>query len=582
MSKSAPSLDAVVQWAKEHKIELAVGAGVVVSALLARKVFGGAASTVKTSSSSSTTSSTSTAASSSGGAAAATPSSSSSAADGKGGESGPALSAKNAGNDAFHNKKYKEAVDLYSQAIALYDSAKDRAICYCNRAASHLQLKNYDEVVKDCTESLKLDPEYIKAFHRRAQAYEQLHRLPEALYDYTAVCILKKFADREAMQTVDRVLKQLGEGLAQDFIKTRTPVLPGKSTIHMYLESFHSLGTETLPREQLTAMIANDPSSGELYLRRALAVLHAEDYEHVLEDATKAASLLQEKIDKDAECDRASVQALLVQALEVEGSFHHLLCQPAQSLACFDKILALNPDHTNALLRRATTLLEQGRLDNAIESLQVAVRSAPKDFYARYHYAQSSLVKEDLPAALEEFDRCVKLSPTFAAPYIQLGLCQLKVQGPDVAHATFKNALHLFPNTADVYTYYAQMLIQIQDIGEAVKLLTQAEEKTAHSPLPAFFHAQVKLQLGDLAGGMEMLERALKKDAHFDAAYQQLAQIALQRKDLDRALALFEKVISCARTLDDLTTAFSCREAALAQQHVLAEYPKLRTIVDSL
>ena len=55
---------------------------------------------------------------------------------------------------------------------------------------------------------------------------------------------------------------------------------------------------------------------------------------------------------------------------------------------CFDKILALNPEHTSALLRRATTLIEQGSTASAMESLQIAVRNDPNNVYARYHFAQ--------------------------------------------------------------------------------------------------------------------------------------------------------------------------------------------------
>ena len=54
---------------------------------------------------------------------------------------------------------------------------------------------------------------YVKAFHRRAQAYEHENKLHEALYDNTAICIVKKFADQEAMQTVDRLLRVIGQSL---------------------------------------------------------------------------------------------------------------------------------------------------------------------------------------------------------------------------------------------------------------------------------------------------------------------------------------------------------------------------------
>ena len=78
----------------------------------------------------------------------------------------------------------------------------------------HPSQHKYDEVIADCTEALKLDPLYAKAFHRRGQAHEHLGHVHDALYDYTAVCMLKKFADMDSMQTVERMLRTLGESQA--------------------------------------------------------------------------------------------------------------------------------------------------------------------------------------------------------------------------------------------------------------------------------------------------------------------------------------------------------------------------------
>jgi tetratricopeptide (TPR) repeat protein len=51
---------------------------------------------------------------------------------------------------------------------------------------------------KDCTAAIKLDPLYIKAYVRRAQSYELLDKLEEALADY------KKVVEIDANSSVGR------------------------------------------------------------------------------------------------------------------------------------------------------------------------------------------------------------------------------------------------------------------------------------------------------------------------------------------------------------------------------------------
>jgi len=52
----------------------------------------------------------------------------------------------------------------------------------CFKTDFRLQSK-YELAVEDCTASVELDPRYVKAYMRRAQAYENLEDLDAALAD---------------------------------------------------------------------------------------------------------------------------------------------------------------------------------------------------------------------------------------------------------------------------------------------------------------------------------------------------------------------------------------------------------------
>lgn len=78
---------------------------------------------------------------------------------------------KNKGNDCFRLGKYDDAIRLYSDAIEIcpLDKTKELATFYQNRAACYEHLKQYENVVNDCSKAIENDKLYIKAYLRRGK-----------------------------------------------------------------------------------------------------------------------------------------------------------------------------------------------------------------------------------------------------------------------------------------------------------------------------------------------------------------------------------------------------------------------------
>lgn len=99
-----------------------------------------------------------------------------------------AESYKNKGNEAFKLENYEEAISLYSKAIDLAEKdSRDLSTYLKNRAAAFLKTKNYEKVIKDCDEALRIVSEDPKALFRRSQALESLERFEEAYRDAKAI-----------------------------------------------------------------------------------------------------------------------------------------------------------------------------------------------------------------------------------------------------------------------------------------------------------------------------------------------------------------------------------------------------------
>ncbi|KAL6883752.1 hypothetical protein ACP4OV_011166 [Aristida adscensionis] len=95
--------------------------------------------------------------------------------------------AKAEGNKLFSAGQYEEAISQYEMALQIaaeLESAEDiRSTCHSNRAVCFLKLGKYDETIKECTKALELNPSYLKALLRRAEAHEKLEHYDEAIAD---------------------------------------------------------------------------------------------------------------------------------------------------------------------------------------------------------------------------------------------------------------------------------------------------------------------------------------------------------------------------------------------------------------
>lgn len=101
-------------------------------------------------------------------------------------EKSPADVLKDEGNDLFAKSQYKEAIEKYTQAIALNDQNE---IYWCNRAFANLKSENFGSAITDASQSIELNPKHVKAYFHRGTAHLVLAHLDDALKDFRTVRI---------------------------------------------------------------------------------------------------------------------------------------------------------------------------------------------------------------------------------------------------------------------------------------------------------------------------------------------------------------------------------------------------------
>ncbi|KAH8435243.1 HSP70/90 family co-chaperone CNS1 [Aspergillus melleus] len=102
------------------------------------------------------------------------------------------------GNEAAKEKRWIDAKEFYTKAIAVLLAKEDKwdkpedpkeeekvkrqveEASYINRALCNLELGNYRSTTLDCASTLKLNPKNVKAFYRSSMALFMLDKIPEA------------------------------------------------------------------------------------------------------------------------------------------------------------------------------------------------------------------------------------------------------------------------------------------------------------------------------------------------------------------------------------------------------------------
>ncbi|KAF4029681.1 Tetratricopeptide repeat [Phytophthora infestans] len=120
-----------------------------------------------------------------------------------------ASGAKELGNKFFSRGSYLDAIECYTTALKLCPPMRSTRIIG-NRAACLMRLGRTEESVDDCTQAVTLSPTYVKALLRRAEAFEKLDKLEEALADYDAVLKIDPTV-RTAVKSHERLQKIVHE-----------------------------------------------------------------------------------------------------------------------------------------------------------------------------------------------------------------------------------------------------------------------------------------------------------------------------------------------------------------------------------
>jgi DnaJ family protein C protein 7 len=325
---------------------------------------------------------------------------------------------KSEGNTKYAAGEYQEAVDLYTEAIAVCPAAHS-APFYGNRSAAYLMLKNWIKAMEDSQTAIKLDPTFAKGWHR-------IHKIQIAQGHYDAA--LQTLTEMTAKTPIKAAKKDIDEiKAAQDQFKQLQQSMENKS----YSSVLY----------QAEKLLDKSPASVPIQVMKCDAMLQLKQFE-------KAKALSTELYKSEPR--NADV-------LRVRGLAMYYTSNIEMAQKHFSEVLRFDPDNTKcfALFKmikalekakaRGNELFAEGKNAEAVQAYTEALELDPLNVgYNAILYSNRSAAYVKLRKfadAVSDCNKCLSAKPDFLKARIRRASCYVELKMFDEAIRDYNDLL---------------------------------------------------------------------------------------------------------------------------------------------
>ncbi len=220
-------------------------------------------------------------------------------------------------------------------------------------------------------------------------------------------------------------------------------------------------------------------------------------------------------------------------------------------------------------------LEEQGRLEEAMQRYEEAIRVAPK--LARGHLNRGNVLLErgEVAGALDAYAKALVHDPNYAAAHFNTGNACVRAGRPEAALAAYRSALGLKPDFADAEVAMGCVLEDLGQLDAAAASYRRAlkmrpEYGEVHSNLGNTLRA-----LGQLDAALESFRLSLEHKPDFAEAHNNLGNVLQDLGRVDAAVASYRRAIEIKPDFDVAhTSLLFClsHDEAMGGQALYAEH----------
>jgi choline-sulfatase len=247
---------------------------------------------------------------------------------------------------------------------------------------------------------------------------------------------------------------------------------------------------------ELTALLKEDP--GMLVARRTRAVAYeaAGQYDGAIRDLR----------------DLEKRGALTAEDAVVLGDNLRLAGHPKEAAEVLERTARQNPKFAQPWLSLAAVLIAERKLDRAADAYQKVLEIDPDHTEARRGLGDLALIQGDLDAAAKHYARVLELDSSDVGALTKLGVVKVRTGRTDEAIALFRQAVEGQPRNGEALLYLAGALASTGRPAEAIPFFERALDAGQRTAMTLNGLALARVALGDQHGAGEAFRESLRLD----------------------------------------------------------------------
>ncbi|CAD6260162.1 unnamed protein product [Miscanthus lutarioriparius] len=442
--------------------------------------------------------------------------------------------AKAKGNAAFSAGRFKEAVQHFSDAIALApDNHPDWVKGYSRLGAAHLGLGDAPKAVEAYEKGLALEPSNEALKSGLAQA-RQAASAPRRPVGSGADAVGKLFQGPELWSKVAADPTTRGYLDQPDFVQMLQEVQRNPSSLNSYLSDQRMVQVLTLMlgiKSQFQNQSNAAPEPAAAQSNPAPPKQQPEAKAREPEPEPEPMEVTEEERKASAQKEKEAGNAAYKRK-DFDTAIQH-----------YTKAMELDDEDISYITNRAAVYLEMGKYDECIKDCDKAVergRGLHADFkmisraLTRKGTALAKLAKssQDYDAAIETFQKALTehRSPDTLK----------KLNDAERAKRELMQQEYYDPRIADEEREKGNELFKQQKYPEAVKHYTEALRRNPKDPRVYSNRAACYTKLGALPEGLKDAEKCIELDPTFSKGYTRKGAIQFFMKEYDKALETYQ------------------------------------------
>lgn len=240
--------------------------------------------------------------------------------------------------------------------------------------------------------------------------------------------------------------------------------------------------------------------------------------------------------------------------------------RPADAVKVAADYASKNPKDSGAHLLYGTTLVANGKRDEARAQYNEAVKLDPKNIAALLSLGSLDSLEGHFKDAAGRYQAVLKQDPHNAAAMTELGRLAIRQGDKDEATRWFQRAIAAAPQSPNAYAGLVMMYTRTREFDKAVGVAKQFVKANPNNPAALNTLGAVELNAGHHAEALPPLQKAVNLAPKVSLYRINLARAQLQAKDTQAAKANLDEVI---KTDPDQPTAVALRAFMKVQDHDL-------------